>query len=305
MTETALPVPIEARRRLLSVAWVATLLVSNLPDILWREVTGRDASWVFWPKIALLAILLAASLYWKEIRPLRPYLFVFLVLYLVEQASTVIAQAPLWKERFNSTAFTIQMLGNQLLRFGVAWVMALTLYILKWRRADFYFVKGQLDAPVKPVPWLGMDKPESWKRFGKILSIAISLGTLAFLVITGRPSLEVLLKSLVYLPAVVVFAAMNAFSEEMSYRCTLLSTSQPVVGDDQALLLSAAFFGIGHFYGVPYGLIGVLMAGLLGWLLGKSMLETHGFAWAWFIHFLQDVMIFAFIAIGSIVPGGG
>ena len=48
----------------------------------------------------------------------------------------------------------------------------------------------------------------------------------------------------------------------------------------------------------------VVMAGLLGWLLGKAMLETRGFFWAWFIHFLQDVLIFSFMAIGSIVPGG-
>jgi len=69
--------------------------------------------------------------------------------------------------------------------------------------------------------------------------------------------------------------------------------------------LMAAYFGIGHFYGIPYGVIGVLMAGFLGWFLGKSMLETRGLGWAWFIHFWQDVLIFAFLAIGSITPGGG
>jgi hypothetical protein len=34
------------------------------------------------------------------------------------------------------------------------------------------------------------------------------------------------------------------------------------------------------------------------------MLETRGIAWAWFIHFLQDVLIFGFLAVGSIRPGG-
>jgi hypothetical protein len=42
----------------------------------------------------------------------------------------------------------------------------------------------------------------------------------------------------------------------------------------------------------------------MGWLLAKSMQETHGLFWAWFIHFLQDVWIFSFLAIGSITPGG-
>ncbi len=54
----------------------------------------------------------------------------------------------------------------------------------------------------------------------------------------------------------------------------------------------AAFFGFAHYYGMPNGIVGVLMAGVLGWLLGKSMLETRGLFWAWFIHFCQDILIF-------------
>jgi uncharacterized protein len=34
------------------------------------------------------------------------------------------------------------------------------------------------------------------------------------------------------------------------------------------------------------------LAGFLGWLLAKSIVETRGIFWAWFIHFLQDVIIF-------------
>jgi len=30
----------------------------------------------------------------------------------------------------------------------------------------------------------------------------------------------------------------------------------------------------------------------LGWLLAKSIAETEGMFWAWFIHFLQDLIIF-------------
>ena len=97
---------------------------------------------------------------------------------------------------------------------------------------------------------------------------------------------------------------MNAFSEEMTFRAALLAPLHGVVGKSQALLLTAALFGLWHYYGVPYGVVGVIMAGGLGWLLGKSMLETKGLFWAWFIHFWQDVAIFSFIAAGSIVPGG-
>jgi hypothetical protein len=84
----------------------------------------------------------------------------------------------------------------------------------------------------------------------------------------------------------------------------LLAALAPAFGKEDALLLSAALFGIQHYYGVPYGIAGILMAGILGWLLGKSMLETKGFAWAWLIHFAQDVLIFTFMAVSSIIAGG-
>ena len=62
--------------------------------------------------------------------------------------------------------------------------------------------------------------------------------------------------------------------------------------------LLAFFFGLAHYlYGSPSGVIGFLMTGFLAWLLGKSMLETRGLFWAWFIHFLADVIIFASYAI--------
>lgn len=32
--------------------------------------------------------------------------------------------------------------------------------------------------------------------------------------------------------------------------------------------------------------------GTLGWFLAKSMVDTKGMGWAWFIHFLLDVVIF-------------
>jgi hypothetical protein len=35
------------------------------------------------------------------------------------------------------------------------------------------------------------------------------------------------------------------------------------------------------------------------------MLDTRGLGWAWFIHFVQDVAIFSFLALGEITPGGG
>ena len=75
-------------------------------------------------------------------------------------------------------------------------------------------------------------------------------------------------------------------------------------GPVHVLLITAVYFGLSHFYGVPYGILDVVMAFIPGWLMGKAMLETCGFFWAWFIHLCMDIVIFFFMALGSISLGG-
>jgi len=308
-TSTTLPTTaerIENPRWLLVTAWITTLLVSTLPDIILGEVLHQPAPWLLWAKIGLLAGMLAISLLWVPLRAIWKYFCVLLALYLVEWLFDQIGQTSFWQSWFGGAgqAFTTSMFANQLLRLGVAVTMVLVMLLLVRRRSAFFLVKGDLDARVEPVRWLGISEPVRWKRLGTILALVISLGTLAFLVLAGRPPANMLAKLLPLLPAVLLFAAMNAFSEEMSYRASFLATIRGPLGKSQSLLITAAFFGLGHYYGVPYGVVGVLMAGLLGWLLGKSMLETEGFTWPWLIHFLQDVLIFSFMALGSIAAGG-
>jgi hypothetical protein len=39
-----------------------------------------------------------------------------------------------------------------------------------------------------------------------------------------------------------------------------------------------------------------LLTGLLAYLHGKSMIETGGVFWTWFMHFISDIPIFTLIA---------
>lgn len=197
------------------------------------------------------------------------------------------------------------MLGIQLQRLAVTLVVLAALLLMGYRRRQFFLVRGQLDAPIEPVRWLGYNKPEPWTRFGVQWAIFITLGTLVFLIIGGRPAPAAFLAVLPLLPMVLLLATMNAFSEELTYRASLLGVLDGVIQPRQALFLTAVFFGLAHYYGVPYGILGVVMSTFLGWMLGKAMLETRGFFWAWFIHFWQDVAIFSFMAIGAVSAGGG
>jgi membrane protease YdiL (CAAX protease family) len=133
----------------------------------------------------------------------------------------------------------------------------------------------------------------------------LSLGLLVFVFAFGSlPSSGALRSVLPLIPFVFLFAASNAFGEEMIYRAPWLAALEGAVGPVHTLLMTAMYFGIYHFYGVPYGVLGVIMAFIPGWLMGKAMLETRGFFWAWFIHLWMDVVIFTFIALGSVTPGG-
>jgi len=140
---------------------------------------------------------------------------------------------------------------------------------------------------------------------GPAIAGAMSLGLIVFVFVLGRPpSSTGLIQVLPLLPFVLLFAAANAFGEEMLYRAPWLAALESPIGPAQALLLTAVYFGIGHFYGVPYGILGVVMAFIPGWLMGKAMLETRGFLWPWIIHACMDTVIFFAIALGSVTPGG-
>jgi membrane protease YdiL (CAAX protease family) len=293
-------------KRVLWLAWAVTLTVSLAPNILFQVSTGHTPSWLFGAKLALLGVMILLGLLWSRARPLSVFCIMLAVLFLMEGLRGRVEASAQWQQWFGAsgTSFATQMLGAQVLRVGVAMVMIAVLLFLQYRPRDFFLVKGNLNGTAAPVRWLGIDKPMGWRRLGTISSLCISLGLLAFLLIGGRPSWAAAGKALPVFPMVLILASMNAFFEEVSYRSALLGPLREAVDQRQAVLLTAAFFGIAHYYGVPYGLVGVVMASFLGWFLGKSMTETNGLFWPWFIHFLQDVLVFSFMAVGAVTPGG-
>lgn len=295
-----------SKKPILITAWVVILTISLFKIIL-QEVFKFKVSEDL--QLGVEAVIIAAGLIltflWKDIRPLRAFFGLFAVLVGAQWlVYTKVDQIPLIRSWLNNPSFNIYMLAEQFLNLLVTLIILAYLFIVKRHRREFFLAVGKTSAPAEAVKWLDIKPNESWKPIGLRMAFFISLGTLLFLVIAGQPPLDIVLKAAPFLPAVLLCAAFNAFNEETTYKASFLSVLENVVGKNQALALMAALFGILHFYGVPYGVVGVLMAAFLGWFLGKSMLETRGMFWAWFIHFWQDVLIFAFMAIGSITAGG-
>jgi membrane protease YdiL (CAAX protease family) len=90
---------------------------------------------------------------------------------------------------------------------------------------------------------------------------------------------------------IILFSLTNSFGEEMIFRLGIVSPLKGLIAPMTIFFISAVLFGIPHFAGMPNGIIGASLAGILGFVLAKSMYETNGFFWAWLIHFLQDLVI--------------
>lgn len=296
------------RKPIIITAWVFLLLASSIPMIFMREVFHQPVDENLRSAVPAVVMLvgLALTFLWSAIRPLRPFFILFLVLIGAQWVVyTKVDQLSFYPTWLSHPSFNVYMLAEQSLNLMVTLVVIAALFLLRKRASAFFLVKGDTNAPAESVKLLDIKEGDRWNKIGRNFAFFISLGTLAFLILAGRPPLDILVRVLPFIPAVLLAAVINAFTEEVAYKASFLSVLEDVVGKNHALWLMAAYFGIAHFYGIPYGIIGVILAGFLGWFLGKSMLETRGLGWAWFIHFLQDVWIFLFLAIGSITPGGG
>jgi hypothetical protein len=298
----------QPRNNVVVPAWTLILALSLLPTVIAQEVLGQaiSADLRAGSSVIVIAAGLVLTLAWAPLRALRPLLRLFLVLVAAQWVVyTHVDGLQIFRTWLRDPSFGVYMLAEQLLNLMVTLAVVAALFALKRDRRSFYLARGDTSAPAEPIRWLRVRPGDRWNTVGRDLAFFISLGTLAFLIISGRPSLDIVIRALPFLPAVLLAAALNAFNEEVTYKASFLSVLVEPVGSRQALRMVAAYFGIAHFYGIPYGVIGVALAWFLGWILARSMLETRGITWAWFIHFVQDVLIFGFLAIGAITPGGG
>ena len=149
---------------------------------------------------------------------------------------------------------------------------------------------GTIQAPAEANRFFGIAAGESWKKVGITLSILITVVTAV--VIWGQAvNGHTLQPSTLLILWVPFFAAVNAAVEEGLTRLGVVVAFADVLPASRIVLISGGVFGSVHYFGHPGGFVGVLVAGILGWVLARSVLETRGMFWAWWIHFLQDIII--------------
>ena len=193
---------------------------------------------------------------------------------------------------FHSQPFINGILQYQLFAFLVAiCVLIVTLIITPESKELLKF--GNMDSLAVKESWLGINGTSSWKKNGIQLAIFISMATGIFMFLALKYTSSLQNFNMAFLPIIILISLTNSFSEEVIYRFAingnlLIATSKLTI-----LLISAILFGLPHFQGYPNGVTGVIMAGLLGYILSKATFETQGLGIAWAIHFIQDVIIFS------------
>jgi hypothetical protein len=285
------------------------LLISSLSLVFWRELASGEPQWWPWFTSALIILLFALTLVRANLKPLRGFVFMLLVIFFLGFGGgwewgliPFIRASSVWVSWERQAPWALSALATHLLRLTPALTILSFLLLTGHKRQDFFLVKGKIDAPVEQrarALGLGSKKPEPWTRTGSIFAIIFTTVTFVYMMQISHPSLSDFLQALPLLPVALFIAVINAFNEEFTLRAAPLSQLWATLGKQQALMITTAFFGLGHFYGIPSGVLGVLLSSFLGWFLGKSMLETRGFFWAWLIHFLPDAFIFTFLAISG------
>jgi len=281
-------------------AWALMLLISDLPDIIFKQLTGRIPVLMPWGKIGTAAAAIVLCLVWHKLRPLVAFALVLLVFNLALAGSAALEQAAWWRAGLGGSkvSFAVGYIGIYLRDLGVAAAVILVLWALKRRRSEFYLVRGDFRAPIEPVRWLGIPAGESWRKFGWIFAGAAGLAVALPMFLPMRLPAGTMLRAAPLLPWALLFAGVNAFTEEVYFRASLLSTLPKIIGKGQILLINAVFFGLAHYlYGSPPGVVGFAMTGFLAWLMGKAMMETQGLLWPWIIHIVPDAVIFAAYAL--------
>lgn len=182
--------------------------------------------------------------------------------------------------------------------FVLAVIVAVLAHSLATQGGGQVFGIGALASPVQTEAFgFAYMDGASWQLLGSLLTLGFGLATWQLVSSSLRGIAnwpEFLRKFGLW---VIVLSAVNALSEELIYRGAIVAVAQGLLEPTQIALLSAFLFALAHVRGQASGIAVVAGSAVVGWCLAHAVLQTHGLFWAWFAHFMQDIVIFsAFIA---------
>lgn len=127
--------------------------VSDLPDILVTQLGGTIPSWMVWAKTGFLSAFFVLTLASKAVRPLWQYAAIFLTLFLALGVTGVVRHTDWFQRTFNDegVSFFAGYAAIFVLDILVALAVLAVLGLMRRDRKAFFFLRGQMDAPIGPV----------------------------------------------------------------------------------------------------------------------------------------------------------
>ena len=283
------------------------LIASPLSIIFWRTLAAHEPFWWPWIHFAALLFFLSLTFFKSALKPFRRFTAIVVVIFVMGYGGgwdwgliPFIRSSEIWSLLATQAPEVVSEIMLHLLRLSPALIILSFLVLSGRKRKDFYLIKGATRAEIGKSRILGIKKPEPWIKIALIFSAVFASVTALFLIAVNGFPLETFVSNWFLIPLGFLIATINAFNEEFTLRAAPLGEIEPVIGKSNSLLVTATYFGLGHYFGVPSGVLGILLSGFLGWFLGKSMIETKGFFVAWLVHFITDIPIFLFFIAGGI-----
>lgn len=151
----------------------------------------------------------------------------------------------------------------------------------------------------------------AWLRRGRISSLGIALGgavivvSAVSLIIWYRLFNPDISEFTAFLPrasgvallsAGLAFSLVNALVEEYIYRGILWEGLLDITQSwKTTLIIHALIFGVAHWWGVPNGVVGVVMAVVYGLMMGGVRYISGGLLLPIVVHLFADLVIFALV----------
>ncbi len=208
-----------------AVAWLVMLLVSDEPNIL-LNLSQVEPDWLFLTKAGVLVVFLCVTLFVPKLRLLWQVAVIFLAFLLIRRASAWLGGTALWQNWFGQggNRFYRGHLGWQLL--GLLEMTAMIAVTLAVRRqpSAFFLAKGHAGCNASTLAGWESGLVNAGPPFGWIFAM-IPAGIAIFVAASSWSAFSNFGKAAAFYPGSFSFAAMNALSEELTFRSPLLSTT--------------------------------------------------------------------------------
>jgi membrane protease YdiL (CAAX protease family) len=281
------------------IAWGA-VIISTLPDIIWQETGHQVSCWITIIESLLILAAALAAIWIPSLRVVTRFLIAIALLNLTwDWISPTLAGLNSVRAVTDNVSWGARLFLARTFTLSGALLVSFTLIGSGITRRDLFLCLGHPAAPAQPIPFLGLRRPMPWTWLGPAFILVFAVFLAPYLYLTVFPNFSASDRILRTFPWSLAVATLNAASEEFQFRSVLLAHLRGVFRPAETVLLTAVFFGLGHYYGQPSGPLGVLMAGFAGWIWARSMIDTRGGLWAFLIHMVQDIVIFTFLAVGA------